>query len=353
MGLVIKGLKFLLAMMENKDKKHSFENGYKATFKSADTEEWLDKVWTRPIGYILAVFFRKIHFTPNAVTILSMIIGAASAFFFASGSYRYCGTYGLEMNLIAVVMLAVADFLDSTDGQLARMTNHRTQLGRILDGAASEVWFIPIYIALVIRFYYHHSIEFQWMGIEDSVQNTWIFTVALFLACLFSGFVCHSGQCSLADYYRQIHLLIVNGKAGSELDTSAQQQSIYDSIPWKGNVLRKAFLKTYISYTAKQERWTPRFQDLKAVFKEKFGSQDKVPENIKQEFRRRSLPLMTMANILTFNTRAIFLYAFSLLDMPWAYFVFEIVVMSGLKKYMNYRHEKLCTNIIKEINKIG
>lgn len=335
--------------MERKDNKNSFVAEYQSTFKSSDTEEWLDKVWTRPIGYLFAVFFNNIHFTPNAVTILSMIIGAASAIFFASGSYRYCGTYGLGMNITAVVMLAVADFLDSADGQLARMTNHKTQLGRILDGAASEVWFIPIYLALVIRFYYHHSIEFQWMGIEDNPANTWIFTGILFLACLFSGFVCHSGQCALADYYRQIHLFVVKGEAGSELDTSAQQQKIYDTTPWKGNFLWKAFLKTYISYTAKQERRTPRFQEMKDALIAKYGSPDKVPDDIKEEFRRRSLPLMTLANILTFNTRATVLYIMCLLDLPWAYFIFEIVIMSGLAKYMNYRHESLCTDILNRI----
>lgn len=101
------------------------------TFKSEDTEEWLDKVWTRPVGYLFAVFFKKLHVHPNGVTVLSMIIGAASAWFFASGSYRYCGLHGLKMNIIAVVMLAVADFLDSADGQLARMTNQKTRLGRI------------------------------------------------------------------------------------------------------------------------------------------------------------------------------------------------------------------------------
>lgn len=337
--------------MGQKDKKYSLETGIKSTFKSADTEEWLDKVWTRPIGYLFALFFRKIHFSPNAVTVLSMIIGAASAFFFASGSYRYCGSYGLEMNVIAVVMLAVADFLDSADGQLARMTNHKTKLGRILDGAASEVWFIPIYLALVVRFYYHHSSEFLWMGIEDNGINTLIFTAVMFLVCLFSGFVCHSGQCALADYYRQIHLLIVKGESGSELDTSAQQQKAYDSMPWKGNVLSKFFLKTYISYTARQERWTPRFQEMRAVLNEKFGGPEYIPDDIKSEFRRRSLSLMTMANILTFNTRAIFLYVLCILDLPWAYFLFEIVIMSALKKYMNWKHERLCADIINEIKR--
>lgn len=86
-----------------------------------DTEERLDKVWTRPVSYLFAVFLGKLHVHPNGVTILSMIIGAASAWFFASGSYRYCGIHGLVVNAIAVVMLAVANFLDSADGQLARI----------------------------------------------------------------------------------------------------------------------------------------------------------------------------------------------------------------------------------------
>ena len=58
------------------------------TYKSNDTEEWLDVVWTRPIGYQWARLFDALNVHPNTVTILSMIIGVASAYFFFSGSYR-------------------------------------------------------------------------------------------------------------------------------------------------------------------------------------------------------------------------------------------------------------------------
>lgn len=323
--------------------------GYRATYKSADTEEWLDKVWTRPIGYLWALLFKKLHVHPNGVTILSMIIGASSALFFASGSWRYSGSHGLLMNVIAILLLAWANFLDSADGQLARMTNQKTRLGRILDGAASEVWFIPIYIALVLRFYHHHSFEFEWMGLADTPTNTWLLTGILFALCLVSGFVCHSGQCGLADYYRQIHLFVVNGTAGSELDTSEQQQQLYDSTPWKGNVLWKAFLKTYVGYTAKQERLTPRFQELRRALEQKYTTPDAVPDELKQQFRKGSLPLVRLANILTFNTRAIALYTLCLLDLPWAYFLFEVVVMSLLCLYMNRRHERLCVQTLNSL----
>ena len=87
----------------------------KSTYKSNDTEEWLDKVWTRPIGYLWALFFKRLHVHPNVVTVLSMIIGASSAIFFAHGSYRTEGTEGLLFNIIAVILLAWANFYDRAD----------------------------------------------------------------------------------------------------------------------------------------------------------------------------------------------------------------------------------------------
>jgi hypothetical protein len=321
------------------------KNNVQSTYKSKDTEEWLDRVWTRPIGYAWARFFEKLHVHPNAVTVLSMIIGASSAFFFAHGSFRYEGTYGLVMNIVAVVLLAWANFYDSADGQLARMTGQKTRLGRILDGAASEVWFIPIYLSLVYRFYVHHSIEFSWLGLPDTTTVLTVSVLVVLAAVCYSGFVCHSGQCGLADYYRQIHLFFLKGEAGSELDNSAQQQALYEATPWKGNRLWKAFLKTYVGYTRKQERQTPHFQKLMAGLKARYGSAAQAPQAFREEFRACSLPLMKYTNILTFNTRAIVLYAVCLLDMPLLYFVFEIVVMSLLCQYMRHRHETFCERL--------
>lgn len=317
-----------------------------STYKSADTEEWLDRVWTRPIGYWWAKLFERLGVHPNVVTVMSMVIGAGSALFFAHGSYYYEGTRGLYMNIIAIVMLAWANFYDSADGQLARMTGKKTRLGRILDGAASEVWFVPIYLALVYRFYCHHSIEFAWIGISDTQTSAAIAAIVLLACVLYSGFVCHSGQCALADYYRQIHLFFLKGEAGSELDNSEQQQRLYDATPWEGNRLWKAFLKTYVGYTRRQEARTPCFQRLMAWLREKYGATENIPQSFRDKFRELSLPLMKWTNILTFNTRAIVLYVTCLLDVPCLYFFFEIVVMGALCRWMNRRHEALCASLL-------
>ena len=316
-----------------------------STLKSNDTEEWLDTVWTRPIGYQWARLFDHFDIHPNTVTILSMIIGAASAFFFVHGSYATEGTQGLIYNVIAVLLLAWANFYDSADGQLARMTGKKTQLGRILDGAAGDIWFLFIYHALFFRMIAHNSREFEWMGIEDTTTATVIFAIIFYLVSWFSGLVCHARQCGLSDYYRQIHLFFVKGKAGSELDNSKQQQALYDSTPWKGNILQKLFLRSYVNYTSNQEKQTPQFQRLMAGIKARYGAMEKIPQDFKDEFRNHSLPIMKWANILTFNTRAIALYIFCLIDLPWAYILFEIVVMTSLYFYMRHTHENFCRRL--------
>ncbi len=320
-------------------------NDIKSTYKSNDTEEWLDRVWTRPIGYRWALLFQKLNIHPNTVTVLSMIIGASSALFFAHGSYRYEGITGLLLNIVAILLLAWANFYDSADGQLARMTGKKTRLGRILDGAASEVWFIPIYLSLVYRFYVHHSWEFQCLGIEDNMLNTAIATLVLFVLVLYSGFGSHSQQCGIADYYRQIHLFFLKGEAGSELDNSAQQQHIYDTTPWQGNRLWKMFLKTYVGYTRRQEAQTPEFQKLMQNLRQRYGATENIPQEFRDQFRSLSLPLMKWTNILTFNTRAIVLYLLCLADLPWLYFFFEIFVMGALCRYMRNKHESICRRL--------
>jgi phosphatidylglycerophosphate synthase len=235
---------------------------YAATLKSAETEDWLDLHVIRPLCYYLAVFFAKLDIHPNTVTIASMFIGAGSAVFFGCASYYYCGWSGLMLNIIAIVLLMIADIFDCTDGQLARMTGKKSPLGRILDGAAGFTWFVPIYHAMVWRFYLHHDIEFSWLGIADTQQNAIIATIIVYAFGLWSGIVGIAGQQRLADYYINVHLFFLKGEKGSELDNSRRQQEILDKMtpddPW----IERWFQNNYVGYTKAQEKVTPQFQRL-------------------------------------------------------------------------------------------
>ena len=320
-----------------------------ATLKSADTEDWVDYHIVRPFSYYWACFFAKLGIHPNTVTIASMIIGAASCVFFMHGSFYYEGWQGLLMNIIGVLLLCQADIFDCTDGQLARMTGKKSRLGRILDGMAGFVWFIPIYIALMFRFYNHHSLEFGWLGIADTEQNVLIATAVVVVLALISGFAGMGGQQRLADYYIQIHLFFLKGEKGSELDDSKQQQKVYDETPSEGNRLWKYFLKTYIDYTRKQEQSTPEFQKLIATLREKYGSAGNMPDEIREELHRESKGVMPWNAMLTFNFRSGMFFLFCLIDLPVCNFLFEIVCMGLLTYYINRRHEAFCKRVAAKV----
>jgi phosphatidylglycerophosphate synthase len=315
------------------------------SMKSIETEDWLDLHVIRPLCYYCAKGFNVFDIHPNTVTILSMIIGAGSCVLFAHGSHYYEGAAGLVLNLLAILLLMVADILDCTDGQLARMTGKKSKVGRILDGMAGFVWFTPIYMGMVWRFYQHHSLEFGWLGISDTPQNVYIATAIVFVLALMSGFAGIAAQQRLADYYIQVHLFFLKGEKGSELDNSARQQEIYDKMDSTTPRYERIFQKSYIDYTKKQEKRTPEFQRLLTIMKEKYGSYDNIPQEVRDEFHKNSLPIIKWNGLLTFNFRSLWLFLFCLLDIPVMNFIWEIVGMGLIAWYVNHRHESFCKRI--------
>jgi phosphatidylglycerophosphate synthase len=316
-----------------------------STLKSSETEDWLDYRVVRPLSYLWALLFEKLDIHPNTVTIMSMIIGAGSTYFYAQPSFYYGGLYGLMLNLIGVVLLLWADIFDCCDGQLARMTGKKSQMGRILDGMAGFVWFVPIYLGIVYRFYYHHDIEFGWFGIENTEQNTLIATAVVLVLALISGFTGMGGQQRLADYYIQVHLFFLKGEKGSELDNSVRQQELYDQLPKDASWYERQFQKSYVGYTRKQEEATPQFQRLMRLLKEKYGSSDNMPKDVREELHRHSLSLMKWNGLLTFNFRETWFFLFCLLDIPAMNFLFEIIGMGLLTWYINHRHESFSRQV--------
>lgn len=305
----------------------SFKELLQESFKSNDTEEWLDVYFTRPIGLVFALMWIKIGVTPNFVTILSMFLGAGAGWCFLHTE--------LWWNVCGVVLLMLANFCDSTDGQMARLTNHKTLVGRMLDGFASDVWFFFCYLALLIRI---------WNDPIPFTNVKWGFWG--FLLCAVAGLYWHARQCQLADYYRQIHLYFIKGEAGSELDSYESQKRIYDSLPQEGAFWDRVFYYFYMGWCRKQEKNTPEFQRFFKKVKEKYPSAADMPEEFRQEFRRRSLPLMKYTNILTHNTRATVMFLAFLLNVPYVYPLFEITVLAAVYYYMRSRHEQICKEMV-------
>lgn len=291
----------------------------RATMKSADVEGPVELYATRTPGYLLALGCRALGLHPVAVTIASMALGVAAAVLFAAD------TAGVRLG--GVAMLLLANWLDCADGQLARMTGKCTQVGRILDGFAGDLWFFAIYFAICLRL--------------TPAWGPWIWLLAAW-----AGFYCHARQCALADYYRQAHLYFASGGTGGELDNSAALRAHYGALGWnRREWFTKLYEFFYIRYTRGQERATPHFQLLLEQLR---TGRRRLTPRLAEAYRAGSLPLMPWCQVLTFDVRFVVLAIAATADAGWAYFVFEITLMEVLRHALGRRHEALCARLAAE-----
>lgn len=330
--------------------KKSMHEQFMSTIKSTEIMDWEDLHVMRKLCFYLAYFFNKFDIHPNTLTIWSMILGGGSSYFFAYGSFHYEGLNGLICNIIAIALLYVADVLDNTDGQLARLSGKKSKVGRILDGMAGFVWFVPIYLAIAWRMYQQHDTEFGWLGIENNETNSLIYGIIILIMVFYAGFACNSGQQRMSDYYVQVHLFFQKGEGGSEFDNSAQQQQEYAKMTKENSSLfERLFMKNYVGYTQIQEKSTPMLQKFMKTAVEKYGNVSAIPASIREKMHQASLSLMWLNHIIAFKYRAISLAIFVLLDLPLLHFLFEIIVLGGLTSYYIHLHEKCCAEITEEL----
>lgn len=295
-----------------------------ATFKSRDTEEILDILFYRPVGYIFASVSKSLGLTPNVVTFISILFGVTAGHLFF-----YQNT---AINLVGVLMLIIAEALDSADGQLARMTNIRSRYGKIFDGVAGNLMFISIYVHLSIRFI-----------IEGGTP--WIFLIAVI-----SG-LSHSFQSAMSEYYRNFYLFFILGENKGGIDELEDIQKIYKQISWSKNIVQKALLRLYINYTVQQKSLSKSILELYRYVNKTF--QGAVPFWLQKEYRNLNKPMLKYGNILTTNTRMIVLFITIFFGNVLHYFLFELVVLNALLIYFVIKEEKISLYLLNYAKKIG
>jgi hypothetical protein len=138
---------------------------YRRSLKMPEAEELLDILLFRPAGYIFVRLIYRTPVTPNQVTLLSMIAGLIAGYDFSFGiAPAYVG---------AAVWYAVANVLDCADGQLARLQQSGTSLGRIVDGVADYISSTAIFLGIGMG--YAHGGVLSWIlviaaGISSAVH---------------------------------------------------------------------------------------------------------------------------------------------------------------------------------------
>jgi len=294
---------------------------FKDSLKSWDTENLLDRVFYRPIGFKIALLLKSTPITPNAITIFSIFVGVGACLLFYPDNQ-------LWINLIGFALLIFANILDCVDGQLARITGIKSEIGRILDGFCGDIWFLTFYTVITLRLIYSEG--WGW----------WTILIALTSA------VSHFYQAGMVDYYKTYHLHFLKGGKNSEFENTASIQVKYHALTWKVAPISKLFMKLYYIYTWNQEIKTPQLRQYNNQMTTRYP--EGFPEKIIASFREKSLKLMPLLDSLTFNSRSMVMLVTLVFNLEWLYFAVEILVFNPILVFAIYRHEKMCLNLNKQ-----
>jgi len=107
-----------------------------ASFNST-ADGLLDRFVNRPLGRPLSKLLVRTGVSPNQVSIISILIGVASAWFFARGDF-----------VLGALVLQLSAIIDCVDGELARALLKQSRLGKWLDLGGDQVVHFSVFAAL-------------------------------------------------------------------------------------------------------------------------------------------------------------------------------------------------------------
>ena len=85
----------------------------------------ITRILSRPVSRVLTRMFLNTPISPNQITLISFLLGLASAFLFSRGYY--------ESSVIASALLVLSTWIDGADGEIARLKFMESDIGKKLD----------------------------------------------------------------------------------------------------------------------------------------------------------------------------------------------------------------------------
>jgi hypothetical protein len=211
---------------------------YKKSLKMKEVEEIFDLIFYRPIAFLFIRTIYKINITPNGISIAAIFMGLIAGYFYSMGQPVYFK--------IGALFYLLFNILDCSDGQLARLKNNGTPVGRIIDGISDYVATIAVYIGVAAGFAYRTPRPYFWLsmliiaGLSNAVHGI------------------------LVDYYRTRFLFYVKGarvNPEKELEDFKKEYKLIRNQRGKG--FDRMILLIYFKYSALQRLLVARKKKTK------------------------------------------------------------------------------------------
>lgn len=202
---------------------------YRRSLKLPEAEELFDLGFYRPVAFAFVKTIYRLPVTPNQVTMLSMVSGVGAAWCFAGGT--------IPSLAWGAFWYAVANILDCADGQLARLQQSGTPLGRLVDGVADYVSSIAIFLGIGV-------------GLASAGTPAWLAVVGAGASSALHAL--------LFDHHQSEFLSIVRSDrafTGAETTKIMAELARTGSSVWSAP--RAAVLRLYLGYLRLQDRAHP------------------------------------------------------------------------------------------------
>lgn len=102
----------------------------------------VDTYFNRPLGRFLSKALIHTPVTPNQVTVVSALVGLASAWFFAQGNYT--------AGIVGAILLQLSALIDCVDGDIARVVFKESPIGKWLDLGLDQVVHVAVFGTLAV-----------------------------------------------------------------------------------------------------------------------------------------------------------------------------------------------------------
>jgi hypothetical protein len=257
--------------------------------KGAHVEEWIDLRFFRPLGVRIARALLPTRVSPNHISLVCLVLGVAAAHLFL---YE-----GWAINVAGFVLIVVADLLDSSDGQLARLRGSASRTGRLFDGFVDNVRWIAVYVHLASR-----------AMLEG--HGLWVL-----------------GAAAVAGYFHGLHSNAVDIVTFGYLDLRGDKRAVDlpEDIgePPAGWFWRHAW-PFYTRFVQTQGRMFPR--TVAAVRRTR---QLEVPAELRQRFAAQARDAVRLLPAFGQNIHIVALGAAGIAGLPLVYFAFVAVVVTA------------------------
>ena len=265
--------------------------------RTSEIEEITNLYLIHPVASRLTPSLARLGITPNAVSLAGMAFGIMAGL-------AYYHFRDRAFVIVGFLLMVAWHIMDGADGQLARLTNAQSQLGKILDGICDYVVFIAVYCGLGA-------------ALSDETGG-WVW-----LLVIVSG-LCHSAQSAAYELQRQDYNYWGWDRKSAELLAP-------DALPAAGaGPVAWLMALIYRLYVVGQLQMAGVAMEFRKKLGAILAAQPLLAADIRDRYRATFAPSVFRWSIMSANYRTLGIFIAALAGRPLYYFWFEIVGMSLL-----------------------